>query len=76
MSIEERIKKTIASTANLKIAEVQPDKTFKDDLDMDSLSEIELIMALEEEFNIEIPDEVIDKMITVQDLIDYVKKKV
>ncbi len=72
-SLEERIKEIISDQLGVKIDEVENNKFFINDLGADSLDIIELIMALEEEFNIEISDELAEKIDTVQSCIDCVK---
>ena len=76
MAVEERIKKIIAEQLGVKEEEVKPESAFIDDLGADSLDTVELIMSLEEEFNIEIPDDDAEKMIKVSDVISYIKTKV
>ena len=75
MAVEEKIKSIIAEQLGVKIEEVNADASFIDDLGADSLDTVELIMALEEEFNIEIPDEDAEKMTTVGDAIRYIGEK-
>ncbi len=72
-SLEERIKEIISDQLGVKLNEIENDKFFINDLGADSLDIIELIMALEEEFNIEISDELAEKIDTVQSSIDCVK---
>ncbi len=72
-SLEERIKEIISDQLGVKLHEVENDKFFINDLGADSLDIIELIMALEEEFNIEISDELAEKIDTVQSSINCVK---
>lgn len=72
-TIEERVKKIIVEQLGVKEEEVVTEASFVDDLGADSLDTVELVMALEEEFNIEIPDEEAEKITTVQAAIDYVK---
>ncbi len=72
-SLEERIKEIISDQLGVKLDEIENDKFFINDLGADSLDIIELIMALEEEFNIEISDELAEKIDTVQSSIDCVK---
>ena len=74
MSIEERVKKIIVEQLGVKEEEVKPEASFIEDLGADSLDTVELVMALEEEFDIEIPDEEAEKITTVQSAIDYVTK--
>ena len=75
MAVEEKIKSIIAEQLGVKIEEVNADASFIDDLGADSLDTVELIMALEEEFGIEIPDEDAEKMTTVGDAIRYIDGK-
>ncbi|MBO9549860.1 acyl carrier protein [Pseudomonas putida] len=72
-TIEERVKKIVAEQLGVKEEEVTVEKSFVDDLGADSLDTVELVMALEEEFETEIPDEEAEKITTVQAAIDYVK---
>ena len=71
-SIEERVKKIIAEQLGVKESELKNTASFVDDLGADSLDTVELVMALEEEFETEIPDEEAEKISTVQAAIDYV----
>ena len=73
MSIEERVKKIIVEQLGVKEEDVKPEASFGEDLGADSLDTVELVMALEEEFDIEIPDEEAEKITTVQSAIDYVQ---
>ena len=73
MSIEERVKKIIVDQLGVKAEDVKPESSFIEDLGADSLDTVELVMALEEEFDIEIPDEEAEKITTVQSAIDYVQ---
>ena len=75
MAVEDKIKAIIAEQLGVKPEEVTPKASFVDDLGADSLDTVELIMALEEEFNIEIPDEEAEKMKTVGDAIKYIEEK-
>ncbi|OPX19040.1 MAG: acyl carrier protein [Desulfobacca sp. 4484_104] len=72
-SIEERIVELITNQLGVEKSEVVPDATFVDDLGADSLDLVELIMAMEEEFDLEIADEEAEKLRTVQDVINYIK---
>ncbi len=72
-SIEERVKKIVMEQLGVKEEEVVPEASFVDDLGADSLDTVELVMALEEEFETEIPDEEAEKITTVQLALDYVK---
>ncbi len=71
-SIEERVKKIVAEQLGVKEEEVKNEASFVEDLGADSLDTVELVMALEEEFETEIPDEEAEKITTVQLAIDYV----
>ncbi len=75
MANAEKIKSIIAEQLGVKIDEVAPESSFVDDLGADSLDTVELIMALEEEFSIEIPDEDAEKMTKVADVIKYIEEK-
>ncbi len=75
MAVEEKIKSIIAEQLGVKAEEVTPQASFIDDLGADSLDTVELIMALEEEFSVEIPDEDAEKMTTVGDAIKYIEEK-
>ena len=72
-SIEERVKKIIVEQLGVKPEDVVPEASFVEDLGADSLDTVELVMALEEEFSTEIPDEEAEKITTVQQAIDYVR---
>jgi len=72
-SIEERVKKIVAEQLGVKEEDVQISASFVEDLGADSLDTVELVMALEEEFETEIPDEEAEKITTVQLAIDYIK---
>ncbi|EPE37644.1 acyl carrier protein [Candidatus Photodesmus katoptron] len=71
-NIEERVKKIIIEQLGVDEAEVKNEASFVDDLGADSLDTVELVMALEEEFDIEIPDEEAEKITTIQTAVDYV----
>lgn len=71
-SIEERVKKIVCEQLGVKEEEVVPSASFVDDLGADSLDTVELVMALEEEFDTEIPDEEAEKITTVQAANDYI----
>jgi acyl carrier protein len=71
-SIEERVKKIVAEQLGVKEEEVKNEASFVEDLGADSLDTVELVMALEEEFETEIPDEEAEKITTVQLAIDYI----
>ncbi len=71
-SIEDRVKKIVAEQLGVKEEEVQASASFVEDLGADSLDTVELVMALEEEFETEIPDEEAEQITTVQAAIDYI----
>ncbi|MCX5682003.1 MAG: acyl carrier protein [Candidatus Omnitrophica bacterium] len=75
MANPDKIKSIIAEQLGVKAEEVTQESSFVDDLGADSLDTVELIMALEEEFNIEIPDEDAEKMSKVSDVIKYIEEK-
>ena len=73
MSVEETVKEIIVDQLGVDDKQVTTSASFIDDLGADSLDTVELVMALEEEFDIEIPDEEAEKISKVQDAIDYIK---
>ncbi len=75
MSVEQRVKEIIADQLGVDIEQIKPESKFVDDLGADSLDVVELIMAFEEEFDVEIPDEDAEKIATVQDVLDYIEQK-
>ena len=75
-NIQERVKKIVVEQLGVSDDEVTPNASFVDDLGADSLDTVELVMALEEEFECEIPDEDAEKITSVQQAIDYVKTTV
>ena len=72
--LEDKVKKIIIDQLGVDEAEVTPEAKFIDDLGADSLDTVELVMALEEEFGIEIPDEDAEKIATVRDAINYIQE--
>jgi acyl carrier protein len=74
-TVDERVKKIIAEQLGVEEGEVTPEASFVEDLGADSLDTVELVMALEEEFSIEIPDEDAEKILTVGKALDYIKEK-
>ena len=72
--IEQRVKKIVAEQLGTKEADVKNTSSFVDDLGADSLDTVELVMALEEESDCEIPDEEAEKITTVQQAVDYINK--
>ena len=75
-SVEDRIKKIVVEQLGVKEEDVVPTASFVDDLGADSLDTIELVMAFEEEFDIEIPDEQAEQMTTVQQVVDKINEHV
>jgi len=75
MTTFDKVKEIAVEQLSVDPADVSIDSTFIDDLGADSLDIVELIMAFEEEFNIEIPDEVAEKMKTVKDAVEYIEKE-
>ncbi|OGW48368.1 MAG: acyl carrier protein [Nitrospirae bacterium RBG_19FT_COMBO_58_9] len=74
-TVEERVKKIIGEQLGVEEDEVTAEASFVEDLGADSLDTVELVMALEEEFGIEIPDEDAEKILTVGKALDYIKEK-
>jgi acyl carrier protein len=74
-AVDEKVKKIIVEQLGVDEEDVTPDASFVDDLGADSLDTVELVMAFEEEFGIEIPDEDAEKILTVQNVIDYIKER-
>jgi len=73
MSVEKKVKEIVAEQLGRDVNEVTSEASFIDDLGADSLDIVELVMAMEDEFGIEIPDEEAEKIKTVKDVIDYIK---
>ncbi len=76
MALDERVKKIIVEQLGVGSEQVMPEASFIDDLGADSLDTVELVMALEEEFDLEIPDEDAEKITTVGQAIEYVEDHV
>ena len=72
--IAERVKKIVVEHLGVEAAQVKEDAKFIDDLGADSLDTVELVMAFEEEFGCEIPDDAAEKIVTVKDAIDYISQ--
>jgi acyl carrier protein len=72
--VEEKVKQIIVDQLGVEPSEVTPTASFVDDLGADSLDRVELIMALEETFGVEIPDNDAEKISTVQDAVDYIQR--
>jgi len=75
MKIEEKVKKLIAEKLDVDISDVVPEASLIDDLGADSLAIVELIMTMEEEFDIEVPDEDAEKLATVKEAVAYIIEK-
>ena len=75
-NIEQRVKKIVAEQLGVNEGDIKHESSFVDDLGADSLDTVELVMALEEEFECEIPDEEAEKITTVQQAVDYINKNV
>jgi acyl carrier protein len=74
-NVEQRVKKIVAEQLGVNEAEIKNESSFVDDLGADSLDTVELVMALEEEFETEIPDEDAEKITTVKDAVSYIEGK-
>ena len=72
MSVEDKVKKIVSDQLGTAIDEIQSDSSFVDDLGADSLDTVELVMALEEEFDLEIADEEAEQISTVQEAVNYI----
>jgi acyl carrier protein len=73
--VEEKVKEIISKQLGVNSSEVVPEASFVEDLGADSLDTVELVMAFEEAFGIEIPDEDAEKIVRVKDAVDYINKK-
>jgi acyl carrier protein len=74
--MEARLKKIVAEQLGVEESKIVPEARFSDDLNADSLDLVEMIMSLEEEFGVEIPDEDAEKILSVKDALDYIDAKV
>ena len=74
-SVDERVKEIIAEQLGLEKDDIQPEASFIDDLGADSLDIVEMIMTIEDEFDVEISDEDAEKIVSVQDAINYISDK-
>jgi len=74
MSVEQRVKEIIVEQLGVEVGQVNPGAKFVDDLGADSLDTVELVMALEEEFSLEIPDEDAEKITSVGDAVNYIQE--
>ena len=75
MSVDEKVREIVAKQLGVDMDKVTPEASFMDDLGADSLDTVELVMAFEEAFGIEIPDEDAEKIAKVKDAIEYINKK-
>ncbi len=75
MTVEERVKNIIVEQLDVEVDQVTPDASFVDDLGADSLDIVELVMTMEEEFDLEIPDEDAEKIKSVGDVVEYVQTR-
>ena len=73
-AVDEKVKQIVVEQLGVEESEVTPKASFVDDLGADSLDQVELVMAFEEAFGIEIPDEDAEKIATVKDAVDYIQK--
>lgn len=71
-SVNDRVKKIVAEQLGVKVEEINDEASFVNDLGADSLDTVELVMALEEEFDIEIPDEEAEKISTIKEAVDHI----
>ena len=74
--IFDRVKEIVVTQLSVDAEKVTPQASFANDLQADSLDTVELVMALEEEFKVEIPDEAAEKITTVQEAVDYIKNQI
>jgi acyl carrier protein len=72
-TVMDRVKKVVIEQLNVEESQVKAESSFQQDLGADSLDTVELVMALEEEFNCEIPDEEAEKIATIQDAVNYIE---
>ncbi len=72
----EKVKKIVAEQLSVDVTTITPESNFANDLGADSLDTVELVMALEEDFDIEIPDEAAEKITTVKEAVDYINREV
>jgi len=75
MDIGQRVKEIIAKNLDVDVNDIKPESSFINDLGADSLAIVELVLALEEEFELDIPDEETEKIRTVQDAVDYIDER-
>lgn len=75
MAVEEKVREIVSKQLGVDQEKVTPEASFMDDLGADSLDTVELVMAFEEAFSIEIPDEDAEKILKIQDAVNYIKQK-
>lgn len=75
MDVLEKVKEIVAERLGVDVDEIQPESSFVDDLGADSLDVVELVMAFEEEFDLEIPDEHVEQIATVGDAVAYIQER-
>jgi acyl carrier protein len=75
MAVEEKVREIVSKQLGVDQEKVTPEASFMDDLGADSLDTVELVMAFEEAFSIEIPDEDAEKILKIQDAVNYIKEK-
>ena len=71
--VQERVKKIVVEHLDVEEDKVKPEASFIDDLGADSLDNVELVMAFEEEFGVEIPDDMAEKIVTIKDAVDFIE---
>ncbi|MBF0464539.1 MAG: acyl carrier protein [Nitrospirae bacterium] len=75
VNVEEKVKEIISKQLGVDMAQIKPEASFVEDLGADSLDTVELVMAFEEAFSVQIPDEDAEKITKVEDAVNYIKKK-
>ncbi|MBF0519581.1 MAG: acyl carrier protein [Nitrospirae bacterium] len=75
VNVEEKVKEIISKQLGVDLAQIKPEASFVEDLGADSLDTVELVMAFEEAFSVQIPDEDAEKITKVEDAVNYIKKK-
>ncbi|QWR78670.1 acyl carrier protein [Candidatus Magnetomonas plexicatena] len=75
VNVEEKVKEIISKQLGIELAQIKPEASFVEDLGADSLDTVELVMAFEEAFSVQIPDEDAEKITKVEDAVNYIKKK-
>ncbi|MEO5355966.1 MAG: acyl carrier protein [Nitrospirae bacterium YQR-1] len=75
VNVEEKVKEIISKQLGIELAQIKPEASFVEDLGADSLDTVELVMAFEEAFSVQIPDEDAEKITKVEDAVNYIKNK-